>query len=112
MSLFLSPFKFLFCFTVSFLILCFPVKNDRYVFNHLEEFARPLTSKVYFFIDQQTKKGIEKGKKIFTNSAPVIKDKIRSSLSSSKKEKRKEEDFENYTVEEREAIKKFLSNEY
>lgn len=117
-----SPVKFLIYFSISFLILCIPIKGDKHVFDYLEEVARPLTSKVYFFLNEKTNEGLRESKKIFTNSAPIIKDKIKSSLSSAAKKGKKikedvkdnlkDEKFENYTIEEREAIKKILSNEY
>lgn len=117
MGLFFSPIKFTFYFAISFLILCFPIKGDKHVFDYLEKLARPITSKVYFFIDQKAKQGIEESKKIFTNSKPIIKDKINATYSSAAKRVKKEkireaQDEENYTVEEKEAIRKILSNEY
>lgn len=115
MSLIFTPIKFLFYFSLSFLILSFPLKEDKHVFDYLEQVARPVTSKIYFFIDKKTKEGIKESKKFFTNSEPVIKDKIKSTFSSAiKKDKKVEQktDDENYTDEEKEAIKKILSNEY
>ena len=107
-----STLKFSIYFALSFLILCFPVKNG-HVFDYLEKVARPLTAKVYFFIDVKAREGLKKGKELFTENAPEIKDKIRSSLSSAKKKsKMASEKVETYTKEETEAIRKILSNMY
>lgn len=115
MSIILSPIKFLIYFSVSFLILSIPVNSDKHVFDYLEKVARPITSKVFFFINQKTKEGIKESKKLFTNSEPIIKDKIKSTFSSAVKKTNhlnKKSSDEHYTEEEKEAIKKILSNEY
>jgi len=69
--------KFSFYFFVSYLILAFPVKKST-VFDYMNEYTTPLTSKVYKYIQVKIYNVSEK---IFEKSLPPHLDKLNSRLS-------------------------------
>ena len=82
--------KFFLYFSVSYLILCFPIKNST-LFSYTYRHSSPLTKKVYEKIIDKSEKlfksGIKFSKDLFNNSLPKHLDEINSSLSSIKKDK-------------------------
>jgi hypothetical protein len=68
-----SLFKFMISFTISFLILAFPIKGKP-VFYYLFKVAAPMTEGVYDGIktgaNASLKKGAEVGWSFFTNAVP------------------------------------------
>jgi hypothetical protein len=102
--------RFCFYFSLSFIILSFPVSKDKQVFDYLDGMAKPYTSKIhskiFSTIDVTSKEVKEASKKVFNNtSADTIK---RQHSSTEKKKVKLPQD--NYTVEEREALLNILKN--
>lgn len=100
--------KFLFYFSLSFLILNVPIGGDA-LFYKLENVARPVTEKVFSFMREQSKEGIDKGaamtKKLFSNTIPpkeTKKDVVKVKKSSTKKPLGK------YTPEEQQFLENIL----
>lgn len=68
-----SLFKFMISFTISFLILAFPI-NGKPVFYYLFKVAAPMTEGVYDGIKSGANASLQKGKEVgwgfFTNAIP------------------------------------------
>ena len=104
--------KFLFYFSLSFIILSFPIENKN-VFFHLNKVAKPYTQKIFEMVGTKVETGIQKGsifsKKLFSNTLPA-EDKIKSTLSSmSKKVPIKKKMEGEYTNEEKSMLNKILN---
>ncbi len=106
-------FKFSFYFTISYAILCYPLKNGT-IFQNLYSFTHPVTKEIYKETSGDVNKIINKTKKIskklFTNSFPK-KDHLKSlNKETSKKTNIVMEPEEAYTDQEREMLEKILTN--
>ena len=103
--------KFAVYFTISFLILNFPVA-DKKIFNHIEVLTDPVANKFYKKIGSRSKDILDEGKKVtkkmFNNTSK--KDVIRTGQSSSFK-KSNSLPKDDYTPEERDALLKILNQE-
>lgn len=111
--------RFAIYFTISFLILAFPVSQKSTVFESLNKPLRPYTQKVYstiaFYLNTSLNEGKDMTVKMFKNTAKKV-DYIKSESSGIIKNNKKVQDLdalddykhEEYTVEEREALLKVL----
>jgi hypothetical protein len=108
--------KFIIYFSVSFVILSFPLPKGT-LFNMLHSQTNQYTESLFNSISLQAKNGVKKGtsytKKIFSNSNPTIQDKVFSQFSSTKKQNYLEKvetdlDGEKFTNEEKEILNKIL----
>lgn len=108
-------FKFCLYFSISFIILSFPL-GEKPLFEHVNKFAKPYTTNIYKSVKSNVSTGITKGSQLghdlFLNTSPKI-DKVKTKNSSVKKSEKKIEEeinshHETYTVEERELLKKVL----
>ena len=112
--------KFLIYFTVSFLILAFPVSQKATVFESLNKPLRPYTQKVYstlsFYLNTSLSEGKAMTVKLFNNTAKNVDYIKRESSGISKEHQSKAQDLDaidsyhhgEYTNEEREALLKVL----
>ncbi len=103
--------KFLFYFTVSFLILNFPI-GEKKVFNHIENISDPYAKKVYNAIYKQTKEVFKEGakasKQAFNNTS-IKEDIVKTQKSSQQAKKKVNLPKDSYTPEEESALLKILS---
>lgn len=112
--------KFAFYFSVSFIILSFPLTKGT-LFNLIHSQTNEYTQKIFKSFSSEAKKGIKKGaqytKKIFSNSEPTIQDKVFSQFSSTDKKQYVEKEVqdvykdyegEKFTDEEKEILNKIL----
>lgn len=107
-------------FTVSFLILAFPVAQNKTVFESINKPLRPYTEKVYstisFYLNTSLSEGKEITAKLFNNTAKKVDFVKRESSGISKDQMKEAEDLNaldeyqhgEYTIEEREALLKVL----
>ncbi|EPZ50368.1 hypothetical protein M902_1305 [Bacteriovorax sp. BAL6_X] len=113
-------FRFLIYFTVSFLILAFPVAKNSTVFDSINKPLKPYTQKVYstiaFYLNTSLSEGKEMTVKLFNNTAKKV-DYVKRESSGITKPIGKRvqgldalDDYQHgeYTVEEREALLKVL----
>ncbi|OUR93117.1 hypothetical protein A9Q84_21685 [Halobacteriovorax marinus] len=108
-------FKFCLYFSISFIILSFPL-GEKPLFEHVNKFTKPYTENIYKSVKTNVNSGINKGsqlgQELFSNTSPNI-DKVKTKYSSLKKSTRDiEEEIEshhgNFTIEEKELLKKVL----
>jgi len=108
-------FKFFLYFSISFIILSFPL-GEKPLFEHVNKFAKPYTTNIYKSVKSNVTSGLNKGSQIghdlFLNTTPKT-DKVKTKYSALKKSNKKIEeeiDFhhETYTIEEKELLKKVL----
>ena len=114
--------RFTIYFSLSYLILNIPIGHIKlfdFLGKHTDPYIERGWSQLNEIKDNQIKKGKNVGKKIFSNTLPKNQDEVKSQLSSNqgkKKEKIKKqidkEHIDNYTVEERELLKKIITNHY
>lgn len=93
--------KFLIYFSLSFFILTIPMSGTP-LFYSLEKAARPITHSLFSYVKKGSKEGLEKSKKLFSNTVPPKKDIIKTKKSSTKKPMGK------YTEEEKEFLENIL----
>ena len=105
-------FKFLFYFSVSFLILSFPMGKTT-VFDHLHGYASPYTNSFFQGIQDKSSEifhgTLSISRKIFTNITPSTRDSVNENLSAIKRDDdgaAKEQD--SYTAEERDMLSSIL----
>ncbi|MFG1500576.1 hypothetical protein ABMA70_10260 [Halobacteriovorax sp. XZX-3] len=113
-------FRFLIYFTISFLILAFPVSKSSTVFDSVNKPLKPYTQKVYstiaFYLSTSLSEGKEITVKLFNNTAKKVDYVKRESSGFAKPVAKKAQDLDalddyqhgEYTVEEREALLKVL----
>jgi len=103
--------KFIFYFTLSFIILCVPV-SQKNVFFYLDKAAAPYTKEIFSIIKKKAIEGKKIGKKFFNNSTPKVSDSVNSSYSSTQKEHdlghHHGHHEEPYTVEEKQMLLNIL----
>ncbi|MCP4913929.1 MAG: hypothetical protein GY909_12525 [Oligoflexia bacterium] len=114
--------KFAIYFSLSFIILSFPVGNKP-IFNHLNKVAQPYTTELFSSFFDKAKDNIqtgkEFGKKLFStkiDKQDLIKTQFSSTVKEAqpqerrkiKKELKKELNNDSYTAEEKELLKKII----
>lgn len=106
-------FKFIFNFSVSFILLSIPV-NKKPVFSHLYDFTKPYTQRIIGFSEEafQTIYVDVSAilKKSYSNSTPSALEEDSLNLSASASEEI-ESHAESYTDEEKEALKKIFQDQ-
>ncbi len=107
--------RFIFYFTLSFAILCIPVGNGRHLFDKLYAIITPYADKAVLTTKQKFTTTKRYSKKLYSNSEPFEKDEIKTKLSGLQKKtiesKRQTKPDDYYTDEERERLRKVLSND-
>ncbi|ATH06555.1 hypothetical protein BIY24_00930 [Halobacteriovorax marinus] len=108
-------FKFFLYFSISFIILSFPL-SDKTVFEHMNKFTKPYTANIYKSVKSNFNSGIKQGthygKELFSNTSSKS-DQVKTKYSSVKKSMKQieneiESHHDNFTVEEKELLKKVL----
>lgn len=110
--------KFAIYFTISFIILSFPI-GSKPIFSHLNKVAKPYTTELFANLTDKAKDNLEAGKEIGKKmfSTKINKqDLINTQFSSTqrnenkkiKKELKKEIHKDNYTPEEKELLLKII----
>jgi hypothetical protein len=104
--------RFAFYFTLSFAILCVPIGGGQHLFDKLLGLVTPYADKAMNTTKQKLTTTKRYSKKLYSNSEPFEKDEIKTGLAGLKKAKtlHKQPD-DTYTDEERERLKKALSND-
>ncbi len=104
--------KFLIYFTVSFLILNFPISKKK-IFNHIEGVSDPYAQKVYKAISKQAKEvfseGAKASKQAFNNTS-IKEDVVNNTKSANQGKKPVNLPKDSYTPEERNALLNILKN--
>jgi hypothetical protein len=106
-------FRFVFYFTLSFAILCIPIGNGRHLFDKFYGMVTPYADKAVSTTKQKLTTTKRYSKKLYSNSEPFEKDEIKTKLAGLQKKirKNKPNSDDSYTDEERERLKKVLSND-
>ena len=108
-------FKFFLYFSISFVILSFPLA-DKPIFEHMNYFTKPYTANIYKAVKSNFNSGVEKGSKmgkdLFSNTS-AKSDQVKTKYSSIKRSMKQIDDdiekhHDNFTVEEKELLKKVL----
>jgi hypothetical protein len=105
--------RFIFYFTLSFAILCIPIGNDRKFFDKLYGLATPYAAKAVLTTKQKLTTTKRYSKKLYSNSEPLEKDEVKTKLAGIKKkvEIQNKQPDDSYTDDERERLRKVLSND-
>ena len=105
--------RFVFYFTLSFAILCIPIGDGKHLFDKFYGMVTPYADKAVMTTKQKITSTKRYSKKLYSNSEPFEKDEIKTKLSGLQKKsheiKKKSDDY--YTDEERERLRKVLSND-
>ncbi|PIK14534.1 MAG: hypothetical protein CES88_09320 [Halobacteriovorax sp. JY17] len=108
-------FKFCLYFSISFIILSFPLANKP-IFEYMNQFTKPYTANIYKAVKSNFNSGIEQGsqmgKDLFSNTS-AKSDQVKTKYSSVKKSMKQiddeiEKNHDSFTVEEKELLKKVL----
>lgn len=104
--------RFVFYFTLSFAILCIPIGGGQHLFDKFLGMVTPYADKAMNTTKQKISTTKKYSKKLYSNSEPFERDEIKTKLAGVKKirSERKQPD-DSYTDEERERLKKALSND-
>jgi hypothetical protein len=109
-------FKSFVYFTLSFIILCIPIRKDP-AFIHLYKLTAPYTQQLFKSVKDETLKSIKESKKIgkqaLLNITPKKhQDSISNTNSGTRKlSKKEQETMDSYTEEEKELLRKILKNQ-
>lgn len=109
--------RFIFYFTLSFAILCIPIGGGQHLFDKLYTMVTPYTDKAVMATKQKLTTTKKYSKKLYSNSEPLEKDEIKTKLSGLQKKgyeqkaKTGKAPDDYYTDEERERLRKVLSND-
>lgn len=107
--------RLVFYFTLSFAILCIPVGNGHHLFDKLYALVTPYADKVVMTTKQKISTTKRYSKKLYSNSEPVEKnDEVKTKLAGTRKKPyvlKKSPPDDSYTEEERERLRKVLSND-
>jgi hypothetical protein len=105
--------RFAFYFTLSFAILCIPIGNGRQLFDKLFNLVTPYAEKAALTTKQKLSTTQRYSKKLYSNSEPLEKDEVKSKFAGIKKKVviQKNRPDDSYTDEERERLRKVLSND-
>lgn len=106
--------RFVFYFTLSFAILCIPVGGGHQLFHKLYGLVTPYADKAVSTTKQKLTTTKRYSKKLYSNSEPLERDEVKTRLAGIKKKKvevKHEQPDDSYTDEERERLRKVLSND-
>ncbi|MFA6237401.1 MAG: hypothetical protein WC635_08760 [Bacteriovorax sp.] len=105
--------RFVFYFTLSFAILCIPIGNGRQLFDKLYSMVTPYADKAVTTTKQKLTTTKRYSKKLYSNSEPLEKDEIKTKLAGIKRkiEIKHQTPDDAYTDEERERLRKVLTND-
>lgn len=106
--------RFVFYFILSFGILCIPVGKGLHLFDKFYAMVTPYADKAVLTTKQKISTTKRYSKKLYSNSEPIEKDEVRSKLGGIQKksyEVKKRAPDDSYTDEERERLRKVLSND-
>lgn len=109
--------RFVFYFTLSFLILCIPIGNGKQLFDKLFTMVTPYAREVVKTTKQKISSTKKYSKKLYTNSSPQEEiDEIKTKQAANEKKRKKilkeNKDPEDiYTEEEQDRLRKVLSDE-
>ena len=106
--------RFVFYFTISFAILCIPVGAGHHLFDKLYTLVTPYADKAVLTTKQKMSTTKRYSKKLYSNSEPVEKDEVKVKLAGLQKKLhdiKKHSTDDSYTDEERERLRKALSND-
>ena len=101
-------FRFIFYFTLSFIILSFRI-SDKPIFIYIDNITHPWVAKIYSKIGTQGKKLVSESKVVprkFFNTLPKKQDKVKSGRSGLRKRDISPED--DYTPEEKASLNKIF----
>ncbi|MBC7539571.1 MAG: hypothetical protein H7281_12175 [Bacteriovorax sp.] len=106
--------RFVFYFTLSFAILCIPIGSGRHLFDKFYGMVTPYADKAVLTTKQKMSITKRYSKKLYSNSEPIEKDEVKVKLAGIQKkphELKKHSNDDSYTDEERERLRKVLSND-
>ncbi|MDO9183040.1 MAG: hypothetical protein Q7U04_11560 [Bacteriovorax sp.] len=106
--------RFVFYFTLSFAILCIPIGDGRHLFDKFYGLVTPYADKAVMTTKQKMSITKRYSKKLYSNSEPLEKDEVKTKAASLQKKPRdikKRLPDDSYTDEERERLRKVLSND-
>lgn len=104
--------RFAFYFTLSFAILCIPIGGGQQLFDKLFSMVSPYADKAVHTTKQKLSTTKRYSKKLYSNSEPIERDEIKTGLAGVKKIKHENKEPDDaYTDEERERLKRALSND-
>lgn len=107
--------RFVFYFTLSFAILCIPIGNGNHLFDKLYGMVTPYADKAVNVTKQKITTTKRYSKKLYSNSEPIEKDEVKTKLAGIQKkishEVKSHHTDDAYTDEERERLRKVLSND-
>ena len=105
--------RFVFYFTLSFAILCIPVGGGNHLFDKLLGMVTPYADKAMTTTKQKLSTTKRYSRKLYSNSEPFEKDEIKTGLAGIQKkiQKQNKNPDDTYTDEERERLRKVLSND-
>lgn len=105
--------RFVFYFTLSFAILCIPIGGGRHLFDKFYGIVTPYADKAVMTTKQKISTTKRYSKKLYSNSEPFEKDEIQTRLAGVQKkiQKQNKHPDDTYTDEERERLRKVLSND-
>lgn len=106
--------RFVFYFTLSFAILCIPIGNGNHLFDKLYAMVTPYADKAVVITKQKMSSTKRYSKKLYSNSEPIEKDEVKTKLAGNQKkirELKKSTPDDSYTDEERERLRRVLSND-
>ena len=107
--------RFVFYFALSFAILCIPIGNGNHLFDKFYGMVTPYADKAVATTKQKMSVTKRYSKKLYSNSEPIEKDEVKVKLAGIQKKphavvKNRSAD-DSYTDEERERLRKVLSND-
>lgn len=104
--------RFVFYFTLSFLILCIPIGDNRNLFDKLHSLATPYADKALKTTKQKLSSTKRYSQKLYSNSEPVEKDEVKNKSAAIKKKtiNLNKAPEETYTDEEEARLRKVLSS--
>jgi hypothetical protein len=106
--------RFVFYFALSFAILCIPIGSGQHLFDKLYAMVTPYADKAIMTTKQKISTTKRYSKKLYSNSEPIEKDEVKSKLAGIQKKVRllkKHSPDDSYTDDERERLRKVLSND-
>jgi hypothetical protein len=106
--------RFVFYFTLSFAILCIPIGSGRHLFDKFYGMVTPYADQAVTTTKQKMSITKRYSKKLYSNSEPIEKDEVKTKLAGVQKknhEIKKHTTDDSYTDEERERLRKALSND-
>ncbi|MBP9682844.1 MAG: hypothetical protein KBD76_15695 [Bacteriovorax sp.] len=105
--------RFVFYFTLSFAILCIPIGDGNQLFDKLYGMVTPYANKALSTTKQKLTTTKRYSKKLYSNSEPFEKDEVKTKMSGVAKKIQKEnkQPDDAYTDDERERLRKVLSND-